>query len=595
MKLLYTTSLLLCLGLHLNAHSQLRQKPLQPGEPGAPALRGGGNTPLYLETFDTGLGQWQSQTQQGVVNWKWTATGPGPTTSTYPVPPLNTTPGWAIIDDDFDGVNGQSSNASLISPVIDLSNAPTQLMLRFDQYFQEFQNDATFVGISTDGGATWNETEINIGVGRDNRPNPEAKIMNISAMVAPNPANVRIRFRYTATWDYGWQVDNIGIYELPQYDLMANYGYISHVGGGHEFGRMPPSEVGTSLIVGAEVFNAGSLGLTNVQVGVEVRDASNAVVYTANLNVGNMNSWDTLFVEETITIPAPATGLYRATFTGISAQQDDDDNLENNIALRNYEVSSTYYSLDGIGNHPAGTQALTSIGTASFTGATDELFLMNYYPVSQPLTVYGIQFDLHSSSVAGGYVFVSIMDSTDVLNDVVNQPIVESPIHDINAQDLAAGKVNVMFDNPTQLGPGAYYGAVVLHSIGGTAHFRVVDDQSVGQPALTALIHITGDQTYTNGNAYAIRLILDPVVSVPQYGNLPGISIQPNPTNGIFTVNTPTTGSYGLEVFDVVGALVHTSRFTGLGTVDLGAQPTGVYLVRVQNAQGSTTMRLIKE
>ena len=67
-----------------------------------------------------------------------------------------------MIDDDYDGVSGQSSNASLISPVIDLSNVGTPyLKVEFDQYFQEFQLDTTFVGVSTDGGATWEEIMIN--------------------------------------------------------------------------------------------------------------------------------------------------------------------------------------------------------------------------------------------------------------------------------------------------------------------------------------------------------------------------------------------------------------------------------------------------
>src|SRR5690606_35821559 len=133
--------------------------------------------------------------------------------STYPVPPLSTTPGWAIIDDDHDGTMDVATEAFLVSPVIDLSAGPTDLMLEFDQYFQEYQNDSTFVGISTNGGNYWYEIELNKGVGRDNRPNPETKVINITDWVAGNPASVQIRFRYVSVWDYGWQVDNISIHE----------------------------------------------------------------------------------------------------------------------------------------------------------------------------------------------------------------------------------------------------------------------------------------------------------------------------------------------------------------------------------------------
>ncbi len=48
-----------------------------------------------------------------------------------------------MIDDDYEGTNGMATEAYLITPVIDLSGAPTDLKLEFDQYFQEWQNDNT--------------------------------------------------------------------------------------------------------------------------------------------------------------------------------------------------------------------------------------------------------------------------------------------------------------------------------------------------------------------------------------------------------------------------------------------------------------------
>ena len=93
--------------------------------------------------------------------------------------------------------------------------------VEFDQYFQEFSDPdvETWVGVSTDGGTTWDEVLINEGVGRDGRPNPEVMDVDISAWVAANPSNVQLRFRYLATWDYGWQLDNIAIRELPNNDM----------------------------------------------------------------------------------------------------------------------------------------------------------------------------------------------------------------------------------------------------------------------------------------------------------------------------------------------------------------------------------------
>ncbi|MCB0793227.1 MAG: hypothetical protein KDB88_00690, partial [Flavobacteriales bacterium] len=165
-------------------------------------------TTYFSEPFDAGLNGWTVNTPSG-VDWAWTDVGPGPTTSTYPVPPLNSSSpsGWVIVDDDFLG-QGLTTETSLISPVIDLSMAPQFLKLEFEQYFQEWQEDHCYVGVSTDGGVTWDETEIGEGVGRDGRPNPELVDLDISSWVANDPANVQLRFRYTSIWDYGWQIDN---------------------------------------------------------------------------------------------------------------------------------------------------------------------------------------------------------------------------------------------------------------------------------------------------------------------------------------------------------------------------------------------------
>src|SRR5690606_11579339 len=191
---------------------------------------------------------------------------------------------------------------------------------------------------------------------------------------------------------------------------------------------------------------------------------------------------------------------------------DMDADSTNNSRVRSFMVDESLYALDGIGVHPSGTQMLSSTGTESFEGGEDELFLMNYFPITSSAMIHGIQFDLHSASQPGGYVFVSILDSMDVWNDVVNQPLAEIQIVDITQDHIDAGTVNVIFDQALQLGPGSYYAAVVLNSVAGASHLRIVDDRSVPQPALSAAIHISGDISYTNGNAWSIRMIMDPTL-----------------------------------------------------------------------------------
>ena len=576
------------------------ERPLLPGEErysDRPSIttRSDRGTSLYLETFDNGLGDWTPITIEGNVDWKWTDEGPGPTPSTYPVPPLSTTPGWAIIDDDHDGTMDVATEAFLVSPVIDLSAGPTDLMLEFDQYFQEYQNDSTFVGISTDGGNYWYEIELNKGVGRDNRPNPETKVINITDWVAGNPASVQIRFRYVSVWDYGWQVDNISIHELPPYEIALNFGFISHAHGGEEFGRIPSAQLNNEFLTGAELFNGGSMPLTDLQVTMEVRDEENSLVQSATFDHPLLASWDTVFVEQLVDIPASAEGIYTATFTVTCDEMDMDTDGTNNSHVRTFMIDENLYALDGIGVHPPGTELLSSTGTESFEGGQDELYLMNYFPLREPALVHGIQFDLHSASQAGGYVFVTILDSVDVWNDVVNQPLAESQIIDITQDHINAGTVNIAFDQAVQLGEGAYYAAVVLHSVAGASHLRIVDDRTVPQPALSAAIHIINDISYTNGNAWAIRMIMDPtVISVEEHAAPINATLLPNPTEGVFAVHTDITGDYTVQIFDQLGALVLADRYRGQATIDMGGRPAGVYSVRIVNDNAATTLRIVK-
>ena len=62
--------------------------------------------------------------------------------------------------------------------------------------------------------------------------------------------------------------------------------------------------------------------------------------------------------------------------------------------------------------------------------------------------------------------------------------------------------------------PGQYYVALEMNSAGNTYDIRILDDNTVGQPAWSSTIFIPGAQVYTNGNAFAIRLNMGSVESL---------------------------------------------------------------------------------
>ena len=68
-----------------------------------------------------------------------------------------------------------------------------------------------------------------------------------------------------------------------------------------------------------------------------------------------------------------------------------------------------------------------------------------------------------------------------------------------------------------------------------------------------------------------------------------GISVYPNPSNGVFTLNVEN--NFNLEVFDITGKVIKTRTLTGNTTLELNT--AGVYFLRFSNEKGSVTQRVI--
>jgi hypothetical protein len=71
---------------------------------------------------------------------------------------------------------------------------------------------------------------------------------------------------------------------------------------------------------------------------------------------------------------------------------------------------------------------------------------------------------------------------------------------------------------------------------------------------------------------------------------LDGVNVFPNPSsNGIVNIVTNKGENLSVEVFDSVGALVDTKRFYMNTTLDVSSLAKGVYTVRVNSANASST------
>ncbi len=511
--------------LHPEAKHGYHQ-PCVKGERGMPK-----GSAFFTENFDNDLNGWTVTNDAGSVLWHWTNTGPGPTSSQYPVPVMNTTTGWAIFDDDFEGESGLFNESSLVSPVIDLSSAPVNLRLTFDQYYQVFDEDLVdvWVGVSTDDGANWDDILINDGVGRDGRPNPEAVDVNISDLVAANPANVRIRFRYAATWDYGWQVDNIAIDELPENDMALLSAFttsfdFANTGPDFQPYTIYPQAHLVALEAKAKVKNKGYMEQTGVVATMAIQGPNgDDFTWSADpVNVDPGTEYDQLF---DLFQPNGEIGDYQMTFS--LTQNEADEVPSNNTEVRNFAVSGSVYALDN--------GAVTGFQRQAPDNLAENYELGSKFQFQVDDQIIAVQAAVHNSTPVGGLVYGAVYDLAADNNSHPSLRGDFSVEHTIEAADLndigGTSFFTMNFTNPIDVVSGD-----VVQVMAGT--FQASDSirfaTSGFLPLQITLIHypnLAANMQFTLTKAPMVRAVLasGPIGIPEEDGLISVVQVGPNP------------------------------------------------------------------
>lgn len=429
--------------------------------------------------------------------------------------------------------------------------------------------------------------------------NPTFVMVDLSPAAAGQPI-VYIQFQWQGGWEYYWAIDDLELAPLPDNDLRMNFGFVSTTGDGEEYGRIPSTQLPPTLNVGAEILNFGLAEHTNLQVTCRIDDADGTEVLTAVTTIPSLVSQTTIVTDENPILPALGTGLYTAEFTMTSDQIALDQNPDDNSRLRTFEVTEHLYSLDNIGNHPEGSEVLSQTGSGSFENNTENVKLMNMYHISSPMTVTGVEVALGSATNVGGRIVVSVLDTADVLADpsVVNNPVsgLESEFYTITQADIDAGVIGIRFPEPATLSIDAYYVVASLFAEN-DSNVYVIDDTTVPQPTLASVLWIPFDPDNIflyggNGNAWAIRLSSDPSIGMRENLALEGVTVYPNPTNGLLRVSTTTGAKHTIEVMDMLGKSIVSDSFVGTTTLDLAGHAHGIYTVRVSNGDAAHVERV---
>jgi hypothetical protein len=480
-----------------------------------------------------------------------------------------------------------------LNDTIDLSNYPA-VSLQFEQRYRAFNYDETYIEFSIDNGTTWQSQQLNDQVATNDPAIQELVELNVSSFIG-GQSNVKIRFRWISDTDddsygsgYGWMIDDLMITVPPANDLQNQsswiYGENSY---GAEYGRTPASQIDQSYRVGAYVYNYGSSDQTNIEV---VGNFTGPTSFTTSSTAALIQSDSALSVDSLHTLSL-SEGIYNGTIT-VTSMGDTlgSDNFGNNAYLRNFEISSDIYTLDGIGNHPAGLEVLASTGTNSFNNASDGVICATMYPFLSNDTINSVRALISSTTVENSEVILYIVDSTSFIAGLFGAAIYTSDLYVVNSSDIANGyieiPVEIQTNNGTESLPvpvGSYYAALELYSGGNTYDIRIIDDNTVGQPAWSSAIWIPAAQAYTNGNAFAIRLNLGNVISSGNSINemSDNVLIYPNPSNGIVNISFNDNLKKTIKVTNVSGKILLNLTNISSTIIDLNNYPKGVYLFTI--------------
>jgi hypothetical protein len=577
-------------------------------------LLGGARSTILWESDFSNASDWATSTNHAgtipsPVEWQ---IGTGlVSTGQYGTPAIQSPTadnGYAMVNSD----GGNNNTANLERANLTTANSFStvgypNVIVEFQTQYRRFNNEQTYLVVSTNN-TDWPTTlepatdisafnnvfyvfepgELTQGVSPGN---PTLRRINISDAAGDQP-QVWVRLLFVGIWGYAWYVDDFKVMDQPPYDLVMESGFLSHTGNGEEYGRIPQNQLNPTMQIGGEYFNFGVNAVTNATVAMNVTGPTPFLSTSSPVNLasGEAGLWD-----ESFTLPgAMGVGTYNATFGLAATETPQEDDTDNNTYLRNFEVNNDWYSLDGIGNHPAGYQSLTSVGTNSFEDAADGLVVFNYYEIATATTVYGLEIGITNASQEGAYFFPAVWDTLLNASGQLEAPLYENQdVTEITAAHIADGKVTVIFDSPYNIQPGGYFVGIKMYSSGGATNMRVIDDLTVPQPGLAAGIEIPQDQVYTNGNAYHIRLAMNSSIGIDEADELAGISIFPNPsTDGLLQFRAEQGGSFTIQVTDMLGREVLNTRTTGSSTLDLRGEAAGVYTVRVSDGKASTAQRV---
>ena len=552
----------------------------------------------YTQDFDGGFDGWSAVIQEGPVNFKLTNSGhenDPENTFQIPVMATSTPTQWVLLDSDGDNSSyGIPEAATLTSPMLDLSAASGEFVaLTFDQFFAEWQPDETaehcYIGVSTDGIA-WTEIEINEGVGREARPNPEKISWDITDLIAGEEATVWVRFRWDGAWNYGWQIDNVQIEDINESDLAILTAYRNY-DGGIVYSQVPQAHA-QEFIIGAVIKNIGHIEQTNIKFnyvisgpdGTEVASGISTAFIPSLVN----GQQDTLLHETGYT--PDELGNYTIEWTAISDDADD-ATIDNTLEDAFFELTEYTMALD------------YDLGPISE---------ISNWPLKTGEAYFGnlMSFQVNDEATA---LIVQITDYTENLGEVIKGAVWEfveegtewSLVFDSNEHDVTEDDLGgfVTFDlEEFEVNPTSLY-LFCAYQYASTPQPMFVRQGDIGFNNLQGKDDEYLNRGFFDRAAPIVRVRLNPgEVGLTETVQKNVLAVYPNPATEQInvTLSTNSESSSQVNLVDLSGKIIQTlqvgqSNETSIVQFNIANLQAGVYFIELINEKGKEIEKVVKK
>lgn len=520
-------------------------------------------TTIFSEDFGTGLPASWTVTDLAGNGEVWTHTTTGSTNS----PTGNGIPealsatgtsagnGFMIFDSDIGGSAGGAEDCELLSPAINCTGYST-VFLSFNEFFRQYITGVGLVSVSNDG-VNWTdlynaETGLAQGAGT---ANPNYVQLDISS-VAANQATVYVRYKWTGDWDWYWMIDDVTVFEPAAAD--AGVVAITNPFSG--------CNLSSNASVTIDVKNFGGSAISNVPVSLTVNGGNLITGTVAGPIAPNSVASYTFTSGINLSVAGSYTLLATASLAGDGNAQNDTVSVvvtntpANNLAspyTMDFEPGEDLSQWAVVDNNGDGTSWALA-GTLAYSGTTcirkagsgdydDDWAWTGCFDLqagsNYTLSYWYRQFDL----TAPCSLEVKLASAQSV---AASTQLIATEIIDTNYTNSV--------NNFTVAANGTYY--VAFHA------FLPTTSPTQGSSSLRVdLVNLSLATGLNDG--------LNPG----------GVSVFPNPSNGIFNLRVMKFENANIRVFDVLGQEVYNTRMSDINTmIDLSNQSKGIYFVKVE-------------